>query len=85
MIYFNIYGVAFSKPINEVDYVSINPSYNSMLCYHRKENPPTVIEAPIPKERQEPFGPTTIPDNSPVIQAPKPRKKVKSSLDFNLK
>jgi hypothetical protein len=85
MIYFNIYGVALSKPINEIDYISLNPSYESMWCYHRKEDPPIVIETPTPKEMPQPFGPPSIKEDSPIVQAPKPRKKVKSSLDFNLK
>jgi len=86
MIYFNIYGVALSKPINGIDYVALNPSYESMWCYHRKENPPTVIEKPQTEEKQQPFGPSTIPDNAPIVEAPKTKRKPnKSSLDFNLK
>jgi hypothetical protein len=85
MIYFNIYGVSIPNTMNNIEYVSLNPSYESMLCYHRKENPPEVIETPTPKENSEPFGPSRIKEDSPIVQAPKPRKKVKGSLDFNLK
>jgi hypothetical protein len=85
MIYFNVYGVAFSKPINEVDYVSLNPSIESIMCYYRRQTPSIIIENPSPQEKKEPFGPPNIKEDSPIVKAPPKPKRGKGSLDFNLK
>lgn len=85
MIYFNIYGVALSKPINGIDYIPLNPSLDSIMCYYRRQTPSIIIQNPIPEEKPEPFGPKITSDSSQIeVIIPKNKKRIKGSLDSNL-